>query len=166
VEDTHLIVQDAIIILNPGAISRSKEPPSLASHLPKDRPIFSIPDEHTIDGGVHNHSLTQDILQVHKTIFVGLSHRTTLQAVNSLRSLLNPFGYKVVGLQVPRGLHLKSGLTAVTPTLFVALKGFEFPEIQELGSRLGFNDRYYYLLFLNDSLLFRLSMLIDLERLC
>ncbi len=125
-EDTHLIVKEAVIRLNPGATSRRDEPESLREFLPKDRPYLKLPGVLSIDGG--------DILQVGQKIFVGLSKRTQPEAVDFLRSLLMPDGYEVIDLPVAEGLHLKSGLTALSETAFVALPSFSsISKIQAIG---------------------------------
>jgi dimethylargininase len=126
-EDTHLILKEAVIRLNPGASSRKGEPDSLRSFLPQDRPYLRLPQVLCVDGG--------DILQVGQKIFVGLSDRTQPEAVHFLRSLLQPHGYEVIDLPVSEGLHLKSGLTALNDETFIALPSFSsIPKIQKLGN--------------------------------
>ncbi|MEO5970124.1 MAG: hypothetical protein ABIQ95_09365 [Bdellovibrionia bacterium] len=126
-EDTHLIIKEAVIRLNPGAASRKDEPDSLRDFLPKDRPYLKMPMVFRIDGG--------DILQVGQKIFVGLSKRTQPESVLFLRSLLQPHGYEVIDLPVAEGLHLKSGLTALNETVFIALPSFNsIPKIKALGT--------------------------------
>jgi dimethylargininase len=126
-EDTHLIIKEAVIRLNPGAASRKDEPDSLREFLPKDRPYLKMPLAFSIDGG--------DILQVEQKIFVGLSKRTQPEAVFFLRSLLQPHGYEVIDLPVAEGLHLKSGITALNETVFIALPSFSaIPRVQAIGT--------------------------------
>jgi dimethylargininase len=121
-EDTHLILPEVAIVLNPGAVSRAKEPDSLREELPKDRPIKYISHGLTIDGG--------DILVTNKRIYVGLSTRTTGVAVDQLKEIVSPYGYSVFPVHVPLGLHLKSGMTCIEDkkygnTIFIIQKDFE-----------------------------------------
>lgn len=118
VEDTHLILDGKIIIeLNPGASSRAGEPMSLAPYLPSDIPRCCIDKRYTMDGG--------DVLQDGKKLYVGLSKRTQPEAIDALADIVMPLGYDIYALDVPQGLHLKSGMTCLMPSHFVLQESFE-----------------------------------------
>lgn len=117
VEDTHLILNEMIIELNPGAESRAGEPMSLSAYLPTHLPLHKLSKAHTIDGG--------DILQDGKTLYVGLSARTQQAAIDELTAIVAPHGYAVIALPVPKGLHLKSGMTCMLPNHFIIQASFE-----------------------------------------
>lgn len=112
VEDTHLILDDKIIIeLNPGTPSRAGEPMGLSAHLPADIPKVALSKRYTIDGG--------DILQDGKKVYVGISKRTEQGAIDELAKIITPLGYTVKAIKVPQGLHLKSGMTCMKPNHFI-----------------------------------------------
>jgi len=118
VEDTHLILgREMIIELNPGAPSRAGEPMSLAPFLPRDIPRRILSKQFTIDGG--------DILRDEKKLYIGISTRTQQGAIDELTELVAPLGYQVYSIQVPHGLHLKSGMTCMLPNHFVIQAEFE-----------------------------------------
>ena len=106
VEDTAVILDEAAIITNPGAISRRPEIDSITEVLQKYRKLIRIESPATVDGG--------DVLVVGKTIYVGLSSRSNIEAVNQMQSSLNDFGYQVSGVEVSGCLHLKSAVTLVS----------------------------------------------------
>jgi len=118
VEDTHLVLDDKIIIeLNPGAASRAAEPMSLSRFLPTNMPRVTLDKQFTIDGG--------DILQDGKIIYAGISNRTQQEAINQLAKIVEPLGYQVKAIKVPQGLHLKSGMTCMMANHFVIQQSFE-----------------------------------------
>ena len=106
VEDTAVILDEAAIITNPGAISRRPEIDSMAEVLQKYRKLIRIESPATVDGG--------DVLVVGKMIYVGLSNRSNVEAVNQMQSSLNELGYQVSGVEVRGCLHLKSAVTVVS----------------------------------------------------
>lgn len=121
-EDTHLVLPEVIIVLNPGAVSRAKEHETLRDALPTDRPLRYISRGLTMDGG--------DILVANKRIYVGLSTRTHHFAVEQLKEIVLHYGYNVFPLRVPLGLHLKSGMTCIKDKIsgnpiFIIQKDFE-----------------------------------------
>lgn len=105
VEDVALVLDECAIMLNPGADSRRPEVASVEKKLAPYREIFRIQPPGTVDGG--------DILQVGKTIFVGRSTRSTENAIGQIRSILEPYGYRVRAVNVTGCLHLKSAVTQV-----------------------------------------------------
>lgn len=106
VEDVALVLDECAIMLNPGAASRRPEVASVERALAPHRDIFRIQPPATVDGG--------DILTVGKTIYIGLSSRSTEEAIEQMRAILEPHKYKVRGVRVTGCLHLKSAVTQVS----------------------------------------------------
>lgn len=106
VEDVALVLDECAVMLNPGAPSRRPEVASVETALAPYREIFRVQPPGTVDGG--------DILRVGKTIFVGISGRSTVNAVEQLKAILEPHSYKVRGVNVTGCLHLKSAITQVS----------------------------------------------------
>lgn len=105
VEDTAVVLDEAAIITNPGAVSRRPEIDSIVEVLQKYRKLIHVQSPATVDGG--------DVLVVGKNIYVGLSTRSNSEAVNQMQSSLKDFGYQVFGVEVTGCLHLKSAVTQV-----------------------------------------------------
>ncbi len=105
VEDTAVVVDELAILTRPGAPSRQPEVETIAPTLSEYRPIVRIAAPATLDGG--------DVLRVGKSVWVGISQRTTQDGVDQLRSLLEPFGYSVQCLDLSGCLHLKTAVTCV-----------------------------------------------------
>jgi dimethylargininase len=130
VEDVALVLDECAIMLNPGAPSRCPEVASVEKALALYREIFRIQPPATVDGG--------DILRVGKSIYVGLSSRSTEDAIAQMQVILEPHNYKVRGVRVTGCLHLKSAVTQVGKnTLLInpkwvskdAFPGMDFIEI-------------------------------------
>jgi dimethylargininase len=123
VEDTAIVLDEVAVLTRPGADSRKPEVDSVARALGPYRPLLRMTAPATLDGG--------DVLVVGRTIYVGLSSRTTPAAMEQLRALVGPFGYAVAGVPVRDGLHLKTGVTRVTDaTLLInsaMVSGEHFP---------------------------------------
>ena len=105
VEDVALVLDDCAIMLNPGASSRRPEVASVEKALAPYREIYRIQPPATVDGG--------DILAVGRAIFVGLSSRSTEEAIDQMKAVLAPRSYDVRGVRVTGCLHLKSAVTQV-----------------------------------------------------
>jgi dimethylargininase len=105
VEDAALVLDECAILLNPGAASRRPEVASIEKALIPYREIFRIHPPGTMDGG--------DLLRVGRTIYVGLSSRSTENAIEQIRIILEPRSYQVRGVTVTGCLHLKSAVTQV-----------------------------------------------------
>ena len=56
-------------------------------------------------------------------VLVGLSTRTNGTGVEALRSILEPAGYRVRGIEILGGLHLKTVLTSPAPGILLSLSG-------------------------------------------
>ena len=105
VEDVAIVLDEAAVLTNPGADSRKPEVASVERTLAPHRKLLRVTSPATLDGG--------DVLTVGKQIYVGLTLRSNATAVEQLRTLLNPFGYAVIGVPVKNCLHLKTGVTQV-----------------------------------------------------
>jgi dimethylargininase len=126
VEDVALVLDECAIMLNPGASSRRLEVASVEKALAPYRDIFRIQPPATIDGG--------DILRVGKTIYTGMSSRSTENAIEQIKAILEPRSYRVRAVNVTGCLHLKSAVTQVREdTLLVNPKWVskgDFPGMQ------------------------------------
>ena len=105
VEDTAVVVDEIALITRPGAESRRPEVDSMAAVLADYRPLQRIVAPGTLDGG--------DVLRIGRHLFVGLSARSNIEAVEQMRAALQPFGYQVQGVKTRDCLHLKSAVTAL-----------------------------------------------------
>src|SRR5580765_3055074 len=105
VEDTAIAFDEVIVITRPGAATRRREVESMAAVLAAYKPIARIQSPATIDGG--------DVLRVGRTIYVGLSSRTNLEAIAQLGTLLAQWDYEVIPVPFHGCLHLKSAVTQV-----------------------------------------------------
>lgn len=106
VEDVALVLDECAILLNPGASSRRPEVASVEKALSPFRPVFRIQPPGTVDGG--------DILRVRRTIYVGISSRSTEEAIEQIKAILEPLNYNVHAVNVTGCLHLKSAVTQVS----------------------------------------------------
>ena len=105
VEDTAFILPEAAVLTRPGADSRKPETESIAQALHQHIKLLYIREPATLDGG--------DVLVMGRKIFVGLSLRSNLQAVDQLNNMLNEYGYSVTGVDLNSCLHLKSAVSRV-----------------------------------------------------
>lgn len=119
VEDTALVLDEVAVIMRPGAESRRPETTSIAKALAPYRRLFYIEEPGTIDGG--------DVLRIGRAIFVGLSYRSNAAGVEQLQQILKPYGYQVEGLRVDGCLHLKSGVTQVSPDTLLINRAYVSP---------------------------------------
>jgi dimethylargininase len=105
VEDTAIVLDECAIITRPGAESRRPETKSISLALTPFRILHTIQTPGTLDGG--------DVVVVGKRIWVGLTLRSNLSAIDQVLSFLRPHGYTVHGVPVSGCLHLKSAVTQV-----------------------------------------------------
>ena len=105
VEDTVVALDELAIVTRPGAASRRGELASVAARLAEYRPLARLDAPATLDGG--------DVLVVGKQIFVGASSRSNADAIEQLRALTAPHGYRVSRAPLRDCLHLKSAVTHV-----------------------------------------------------
>jgi dimethylargininase len=100
VEDAALVLDEVAVLTNMGAASRRPESKSIAATLASYRPLAFLADPATLDGG--------DVLRAERSIFVGVSRRTSREAIDQLRALLRSYEYQVTPVAVNDCLHLKS----------------------------------------------------------
>jgi dimethylargininase len=127
VEDTAVVLDEVAIITRPGAESRRGEVDSSAAALARHRKLAYIEAPGTLDGG--------DVLHVGRSLYVGLSARSSKDGIEQLRAHLKPYGYTVHGVELHGCLHLKTAVTQVAEkTLLInpawvdesAFKGMQF----------------------------------------
>ena len=106
VEDTALLLDGHAVILRPGAASRAQETESTAVGLAEHFELHRV-TEGFVDGG--------DVLQIGKTLYVGLSTRTDAVGAGALRRIVRAFGYDVIEAKSDGCLHLKSGASLASP---------------------------------------------------
>lgn len=111
VEDTALVLDEVAVILRPGAVSRRPEGSSVAHALQTYRPLAFLREPATMDGG--------DVLRIGKTLYVGLSTRSTAAGIEALGELVKPYGYDVRGVPLSGCLHLKSAATLIRSDMLV-----------------------------------------------
>lgn len=109
VEDTVLVLDEMAVVTRPGAASRRGETADLRPLVARYRPVESIRGPGTLDGG--------DVLRIGRTMYVGLSTRTSKEGIDELRRLVAPPGYTVVPVPFSGCLHLKSAATLVAERL-------------------------------------------------
>ncbi len=112
VEDTVIMLDELAVLCRLNCRSREPEREKMLPVVSPLRPIFRIAPPGALEGG--------DVLQIEKTLFVGLSGRTNLEGVRQLEEIVRPFGYRVIRVRVDGCLHLKTGLTAPTRNLLIA----------------------------------------------
>ena len=105
VEDAALVFDELAVLPVMGAASRRPEIKSLAETIARYRPIKFLVEPGTLDGG--------DVLRAGKRIFVGLTKRTTVEAIDQLRNLLRPHNYTVEPVEIRNVLHLKSACSHI-----------------------------------------------------
>lgn len=112
VEDTAVLVAELAVLTRPGAPSRRPEVDALEPTVRSLFPVVQrLTDPATLDGG--------DVLQIDRRVYVGLSARTNKEGAEQLKAALAPWGYAVVPVSVPEGLHLKSNVTWVGDAVVV-----------------------------------------------
>lgn len=115
VEDTAMIIGDKAIMCRMKVKSRAREVTEVAKVLEKLKEIYYIKPPATIDGG--------DVLKIENRVFVGLSKRTNLQAVQQLRKILNRCDVEIVPVKVQNVLHLKSACTYLGDKYVILSRG-------------------------------------------
>ena len=120
VEDTAFILPEVAVITRPGADSRKPETESIIQALSSHRPLVHVVAPATVDGG--------DVLVLGKNIFIGMSTRSTPEAVTQLQGFLDNYGYTVVGVKLTDCLHLKTAVTRVDDNTLLINKNWVSPE--------------------------------------
>lgn len=112
VEDTAVVFDEIAVLTRPGMESRRAEVESVREALAAHRPLASIEAPATLDGG--------DVLVLDRDVLVGLTPRSNILGIQSLRALLAPYGYEVRAAPVRGCLHLKSAVTRAGTRTLVA----------------------------------------------
>jgi dimethylargininase len=120
VEDTAVLISDMAIVTRPGASERRGEVESVATALRAHREVRRIEAPARLDGG--------DVLVIGRSVFVGLSTRTNVEAVTALRELLGT-AFTVIGVPLAACLHLKSACSFIPPDLIVANSAWIDPKM-------------------------------------
>jgi dimethylargininase len=129
IEDNAVILEGRAVLCSMKATSRRGEVDFLADALQSRLPVLRLQAPVFIDGG--------DILQTEDTLFVGLSQRTSTEAIATLQSLTPK---QVVLVQVKKGLHLKTSVSTLGKSLLVInpshvetepFREFEWIEVDE-----------------------------------
>ncbi len=111
VEDAAVVLDEVAVITRPGAPSRRSETETVETVLAAHRPLVHIHAPATLDGG--------DVLVAGRRIYIGLSSRTTSDAIQQLAVQLGPYGYAVIPVPFTGCLHLKSAATRVADDLLL-----------------------------------------------
>ncbi|MFW6147260.1 MAG: dimethylarginine dimethylaminohydrolase family protein [Thermodesulfobacteriota bacterium] len=112
IEDTSVVVDEIAVMTRMGPESRRDEVAGIEPVLAGYRTIGHIQAPATLEGG--------DVLHMGKKVFVGTTPRTNTAGINSLASMLTPFGYQVISVAVQGCLHLKSACTAINEDTLLA----------------------------------------------
>lgn len=102
IEDAALCLPEGVVMLRPGAPSRTGEAAALSNTLAElGHAVIACDSDGFVDGG--------DILVTDSVILVGLSERTDRRGFEWLKSVLEGWGYPARAVSTPAGvLHLKS----------------------------------------------------------
>jgi dimethylargininase len=111
VEDAAVVLAEVAVIARPGAPSRRLETATVEAALAAHRPLIHVRAPATLDGG--------DVLVAGRRIYVGLSTRTSRDAIQQLSDQLAPYGYDVIPLAFNGCLHLKSAVTRIADDLML-----------------------------------------------
>ena len=129
IEDNALILDGQVVLCSMKEHTRQGEVDFLAKSFQSRLPMLQLNPPVFMDGG--------DILQTEDTVFVGQSQRTNPKAVTVLQSLTLK---QVIPVQVKKGLHLKTSVSALGGNLLVInpshveaelFRGFEWIEVEE-----------------------------------
>ena len=101
VEDTAVVTDEVAVVTTMGCDSRRREVDSISPVLEKYRLLQSINGAGLLEGG--------DVVQVGRTLFVGVSTRTNVNGIAQLREIVTPYDYEVRPVQVKGCLHLSTG---------------------------------------------------------
>jgi dimethylargininase len=104
IEDTAVVSDELAIMASMGVESRRREVPGIESVLGYYRDIRHIRLPATLEGG--------DVLCIEKKVFVGISPRTNISGFETIKEILEPYGYQAIPLAVngclnPRWLDLQ-----------------------------------------------------------
>ena len=100
VEDAAIALDELAVVAPMGVASRTGESRTVEDALARFLPVSHLTPPATLDGG--------DVMRADRRIFVGLSRRTNISAIDQLTRLLEPYDYEVISVSVRGALHLKS----------------------------------------------------------
>ena len=103
VEDTAIVIGDVAVISRMGAPTRREEVIEVRKILDKCKKIHDIKPSGTIEGG--------DVLRIDDKLFIGLSKRTNISAVEQVRKIAAPLGVQTIAVETKDLMHLKSDCT-------------------------------------------------------
>lgn len=112
IEDNAIVVDEVAILATMGAAHRRDEPEAIAPVLAEYRRVERVASDAKIEGG--------DVLKIDRAIFIGRSARTDDRGIAEAKRILEPFGYRVVAVDVADGLHLKTAVTALDSSTLLA----------------------------------------------
>ena|SRR5690242_8555421 len=112
VEDAGLALDEVAVVAPMGAASRVAESQTVEDALGCYLPVHHLTSPATLDGG--------DVLRIGRRLFVGLSQRTNVVAVDQLTQLLAPYEYEITPVSVAGALHLKSACSYVGDNTLLA----------------------------------------------
>ena len=125
VEDTAVVLGERAVICNMSVNSRAPEVVDVAKTLKRFKQLYYIRSPATIDGG--------DVLKTEDAVFIGLSARTNIEAVNQISGISRDLGLEVVPLKVRNVLHLKSACTYLGDNCVILSRGnFKTDELSGL----------------------------------
>jgi dimethylargininase len=105
VEDPVLVLDEVAVVTAPKPASRRGESVALEAALAPFRRVLRLPPGAFLEGG--------DVLRVGRTLYVGLSARTTEAGLRALEAVVEPLGYAVRPVGVRGALHLKTACCAI-----------------------------------------------------
>ena len=111
VEDAAIVLDELAVMTRLGAESRRGESVSVARELERHRPLRWLREPATLDGG--------DVMQAGKTLFVGVTGRSSAAGIGQLAAAVEPFGYRVRPVVVRGCLHLKSACSYIGDAVLV-----------------------------------------------
>src|SRR5262245_56970719 len=85
VEDTAVVLDEVAVIAAPAPLSRRGEVAAIEAALRPFRPLVRLSVGVCLEGG--------DVLRVGRTLYVGLTARTSEAGLGGLAEVLRPFGY-------------------------------------------------------------------------
>ena len=132
IQDTAIVVDEVAVVASMAVESRRQEVPSVADFLAKHRPLRYLAPGATLEGG--------DVVRIGRTLYTGFSGRTSLDGIEQLRGVLEPYDYEVRPVQVSGCLHLSTGCSYLGRDFVLvnrawidasAFEGFQVIEVDE-----------------------------------
>ena len=112
IEDTALVLDELAIATRPHSDARRAEVAGVVPTIAKYRKIVHVDAPATLEAG--------DVLRIGSNLFIGITSRTNLEGIETVRKHAVPHGYHVYGVEVCGALHLKSVCTAVNERTVLA----------------------------------------------